>query len=760
MKKVLQSKALLAFVMGTVLFLLVMLPEMIGNNGLLIIDGDNRTQGIPFTYHIRDAVLSGNVIWDHSSGLGGQFLSNYAYYNLFSPFSLLYLLIPRSAIIYALPYVTALKFGVGSMLAYLYLRRFLKEPHFAVIGGLLYMFSSFSAYNLVFHFADIIALFPLLLIAMEELCTARRRGGFVLACCLMAYVNYYFFFGQAVFLVIYFLVRCTDRKSGYGIRTFLYAGAEAVMGVLLAAPMLVPVAVSLMQSTKATTTMAASDMLLYENIFYYLKLIQSACMVPDTFQAVSLFPAADNHYPFGMLWASVAAYIPLFSVAGVVSYVFARRKSWESILIAVCVVMAFVPLLNQSFSAFNSNFYARWYYMPMLIACLVSLRALEERISFRPGIILCSVAVSAMMIYHLIVDVEELIPKHTSRAMINVPLNWIYFAITIIGIICLILICKAPRDKEFIPKTYILAMANIYIVFGIMSFSLLSYIEDMDGYIALYCFDERPTMSDSTDRMAASGDTSNFNLIWQKNGSPYFNSTRDPGFQRFLDDNELKTNVGIYLNIEKNRPVLAGAIAVREFYVIDTWGFEDYKVTGSYGPYTIIENPYYFPMGCSYDEMISYEDFLGLDTEDRHKVYTKYLVADDPQQFGDILALSDVTVPDDDELLRQAALRRETAAESVVQTADGIVARTNNENEELLFFPISYNTAWSAYIDGTQATVYEVNNGLIGVRMPAGSHELTLRYTVRGFAEGVAAAAVGIAAYIIYLLLMKKTEKQ
>ena len=41
MKKVLQSKSLLAFVMGAVMFLLVMLPEIIANNGILIIDGDN-----------------------------------------------------------------------------------------------------------------------------------------------------------------------------------------------------------------------------------------------------------------------------------------------------------------------------------------------------------------------------------------------------------------------------------------------------------------------------------------------------------------------------------------------------------------------------------------------------------------------------------------------------------------------------------------------------------------------------------------------
>lgn len=88
--------------------------------------GDYSSQSIPFTYHIRDCLLSGNVCWDWSSGLGSQFLGDYAYYNLFSPFSLFYLIVPRGAVIYAMPFVTALKYGVGSCLAFFTLRGFLK----------------------------------------------------------------------------------------------------------------------------------------------------------------------------------------------------------------------------------------------------------------------------------------------------------------------------------------------------------------------------------------------------------------------------------------------------------------------------------------------------------------------------------------------------------------------------------------------------------------------------------------------------------
>ena len=117
----------IAFITGFFLYIAVVLPILINDKGIFTIVGDYSSQSIPFAYHIRDCLLSGNVCWDWSSGLGSQFLGDYAYYNLFSPFSLIYLIVQRDAIIYAMPFVTAVKYGTGSCLAYFYASRFLKN---------------------------------------------------------------------------------------------------------------------------------------------------------------------------------------------------------------------------------------------------------------------------------------------------------------------------------------------------------------------------------------------------------------------------------------------------------------------------------------------------------------------------------------------------------------------------------------------------------------------------------------------------------
>ena len=78
------------------MYILVFLPELIETGGKIILIGDYNMQSIPFVYHIYDAFHSGEMNWDRSTGLGSQFLGCYAYYNLFSPFTLLYLLFPKS----------------------------------------------------------------------------------------------------------------------------------------------------------------------------------------------------------------------------------------------------------------------------------------------------------------------------------------------------------------------------------------------------------------------------------------------------------------------------------------------------------------------------------------------------------------------------------------------------------------------------------------------------------------------------------------
>ena len=57
-----------------------------------------------------------------------------------------------------------------------------------------------------------------------------------------------------------------------------------------------------------------------------------------------------------------------------------KKRSWLKKLILLLILFAFVPVLNSMFQLFNSSiYYARWFYMLVLMFVLATLRALENK---------------------------------------------------------------------------------------------------------------------------------------------------------------------------------------------------------------------------------------------------------------------------------------------------------------------------------------------------------------------------------------------
>ena len=768
MKKNIRKEPLAAFLLGAFMYILVFLPTIISTGGSIVITGDYNMQSIPFAYRIYDALHSAQFNWDWSVGLGSQFLASYSYYNLFSPFTLLYMLFPRSALMVGITIVSAIKYGTGTLLAYLYVRRFVKNGNYAVIAGLVYMFSSFTGYNLIFHFADVFALFPLLLIALEELCVNDRRGVFAATVTLMSLLNYYFFFGQVIFCVIYYFARCTDKKFGWSWKRLLYIAVEAVIGLSVSMVMYVPLIAVLTGSAKATAVMGSGEMLAYNSVYYYLKIIQSAFMIPDPFYFVSLFPAVEDIYPYGAAGASVAAYIPLFSMAGVISYIFAKKhRAWENILLAVCAIMAFVPALNQLFSALNTGFYTRWYYMPMLIAAMISVKTLEEKISFKPGIIVCGGIVIMLLIYNFFLRSERAIAFASGRLKFSMPENLLHFGITIVSLVLLIIVLRQKRDKEFFPKLYIMTAISVYMTFGVMCYYLTS-LQDAGGVMELYSFgSELPEEADATLRTTSSvSDAENFNQIWGIENTRYFNSILPEGFEEFLGKSGMKYAAGVYRDIDVANRAVTDLCSVKSLFTAADKTPDRSHQIGSFGEWNIYENEDYIPMGFVYDSVISSENFAKAHESsnpetDPNRLYLRALVADDPTQFADILPeTTDVSPVSDEEYSRLVEKRREVTCTDLVKTNDGLTASINLESENIVFFSVSYCDGWRAFVDGTETDVLRVNNGLIGIRAPQGSHDLSLVYSVPGLKTGAVISICGIAAFAAYITLVRLSRKR
>lgn len=368
-----QRFALRAFLWGAAIAALCIIPSIILDKGVYMYYGDYNIQIIPFYQIMHEAIRGGNFGWNWYTDLGTSLVGGYGYYSLGSPFFWLMLPFPTEAIPYLMGPLTIIKFGLSSLTAYIYLKRYVKDRNNAVIGAILYAFSGFAIYNLVYHFIDILVFFPLLLASLDSMVIEKKRGRFAVMVAVSAIVNYYFFVAEAIFCVIYWVVRMATKSFKMQRKEVLYLFFEAVLGVGMALCMLLPSVYAIVGNTRVSNSGLTGWNLWLYSVYTYAEIIVSFFCPPD------MANLSTYVSPYQSQWLSITGWLPLFSMAGVFAIIFnKRRNKWMRVFYAVCVVFMFVPILNSSFQMFTESKYVRWFFMLLLIMALGSVTALED----------------------------------------------------------------------------------------------------------------------------------------------------------------------------------------------------------------------------------------------------------------------------------------------------------------------------------------------------------------------------------------------
>ena len=166
-----------AFFLGALLALFSLAPAILPYGGRFVTRGDFIEQQLPFLLETR-RILRGMQSYSFSTFLGAPAVGSYAFYTLGSPFVWPLALLPEAFIPYGISVMAVLKHAVGALCAFLYLRRMVEDGRLALLGSVLYVFSSFTVVNTQFyHFTEVIAFFPLLLYGIEDAMGDTYRPG-------------------------------------------------------------------------------------------------------------------------------------------------------------------------------------------------------------------------------------------------------------------------------------------------------------------------------------------------------------------------------------------------------------------------------------------------------------------------------------------------------------------------------------------------------------------------------------------------------
>ncbi len=767
------------FVLALVSAVLLFLPAIIEGKGYFFLVGDFNAQQIPFYQLAHDSVRAGEFGWSWLTDLGANFVTSYTFYLLGSPFFWLTIPFPSAAVPYLIGPLLILKTSLCALFAFCWLKNYVKNPWYAALGGFMYAFCGFAIYNIFYnHFHDVMVFFPLLLLAVDKLVEEGKRGWLAGAVAICALVNYFFFFGEVVFVVLYFVLRMLMKGYSWSWKRFLQLCFEAVLGVMIAAILLLPSVLAILQNERLDNFLSGKDLWVFSK-GKLLNIIANFFFPPEfTSKQVFVDGAATR-------WVSLTAYVPVFGLCGVFAFFHAKKDNWLKTFILVLMLCCVVPVLNSMFVAFNASYYARWYYMLVLVMILATVTVFEEgdarelRIGAGWALGLTVILIAVLGFSPNLTD-----GKVTSLGLYNKELKEFFLLLVFLAVVLWIaarfLLDERGRSEKRFLRSSIAAVlcfgvlfGNFYIFWGkSLAYSTHSYlIPVVEGRENI----SLPDQEDGDYRIDTDNSLSNLGMFWKLQNIHCFHSIVPASVVDFY------TFIGVERSVNSKPPesqyALRSLVSVRWYFdrtnASDSFGdpkaenpstlMPGYTYYATQNGYAIWENDYYIPIGFVYDSYTLAEDYENVGQTKYAQMMLKGVLLSEEQagRYGDILQRADHL---EGAYLNQlnyfsdCLKLREKTVDTFEITKKGFTASTSFGEDELVFFSVPWEEGWSAEIDGRPVPIERVNIGFMAVRAPKGEHEIVFTYKTPGLSTGAVLSFTGLLVLGCYLWIAKNGD--
>ena len=757
------------------------LPFYILDGGFFHYAGDFNSQQITFYRYMNgfvkgagypDSAFAGapHNTFSWATDLGSGVMNAYSFYLYGSPFFWLSVLLPQSWLPYMMVPLLVLKFGVAGGGAYLYLRRYVKNENYAVLGACLYALSGFAVYNVFFnHFVDVVALFPYLLWALDEAIYENRHGLFAFWVAVNLLNNYFFFVGQVIFLCIYFVCKLTAKDFRLTGRKFGHLLWESVLGVAMGCLLLFPAVLSLLQNPRTIDLSSGWGFLTYAKVQQYLAILLSWILPPDS-------PYLTSVWSEGVIkWTSMTAYLPLCSLAGAMAYWRSRKADSKKRIVAVCAVCALVPVLNSAFYALNSSYYARWYYMPTLILAAMTVNALED-----PDVDLDAPArgIGWIMLATLVFAVVPVRDDTTGTWSFGVLKNpeqfFVVLGFGLLGLMLYRYLCGIWRQNSRFAQRMTAAVLVFACVFSMVHIGIGKFgqwhtdsdlVEQDTNALQL-----KNDLPEGDYRIDTYKIHDNIGMWLDKSCLQYFGSTAAPSILSFYPGLGVKRDVRSEPEIANY--ALRGLLSVE--YLITTpekrESFEDEADAGwtylaDVDGYTLYHNDNYVPMGFTYDYYVTEATYQTSIKTLRSNLLMRALVLtdEDVAQYGEYLTELSEDMLNDlhyDSYTQDCADRRAHSCSVFQMNNAGFHAEITLEKQNLVFFSVPYDDGFTAYVNGEKTDILRVDEGLMAVLCPAGASSIDFVYQAAGLSASRVVTAVAIPVWVVYVAYFVRRKRR
>ncbi len=737
-RELLKKDYIRSFLICFIIACLSLLPFVIKGHGFFVLTNDFNDQQIPFTIGLHKDLLDAGIngfSWDVD--LGTSTIQGYSFYELGGPFFWLSMLFPANAFPYIVAWFFMLKFAFAGVTSCLYLRRFVNDSKWAVLGSVLYAFSGFSLANMLFyHFHDAIICFPLMLIGLEIYKEKKDCRLFIFSIFLNCFINYFFFVGDVVFLIVYYLFRFASKDFKAMLSDIVRCIGCGILGVAMAAFLFLP-NIMFISGNPRTAQFSGILSMLKTTLPDYMYILKNLLLPAETLTSVSVI-SEQNFSSHGM-------YLPLFGMVPVIAYVI-KKRDWLSRIILFCTVASFIPLLSDLFYMYSAA-QMRWWYMFCLMVVLASIRTLEE-----PDVKITKIStilyISAIVIYVIIINVLNTL-RINDQAWINHGTR--FYAFVVIAIVCAFVTCFIVTRPTINYKMLVsgvcvtsvvlmLTMAFIYKTCDWMGYQ--SYKQKYDVSVQLELPSEQYRLNNTMNLISMTAHVAGFTNQTSTNANSII---------EFEDLFDYYHNVA---GMPKNDiPGLAELLAGKYYLMYEeTPGIVVDTYNTNLGTAYLMEREA-CPIGFAVDSYITKDELTSLNVNQRAIALLDSAVIDKEDLTKEIKSDLKHTGADDIDFDKSISdYVDENTDNSVIKfTKDGHGMNfvTGYKKDSYVYLSVPYDEGWRAYVDETEIDIIN-SGGMMLIKVPAGGHNVEFTYSTPGFRFGI---GVSIIAWMIFVAI-------
>ncbi len=735
----------------------------------------------PFFYNYANYFNKGGLpTWSFEEGMGQNIVGGF----LRDPFMIIGYLAGPGSMPKIYVFIELLKIVSGGIVFYLFLKQLKVSNFSATIGALLFSFSGFMIIGSCWYVFTYEAFtLAMALLGFELYFQKNKWLVFVLSIALIGISMPFNLYVVGIILLFYIIFRL-GQTGQLSFKSFMQLIIRlmvfGLIGLMISAPFLLESALQLVESPRGSGTSSYTDILSSKPMFDLIDKGQFGTFITRLFSSDYIGSGSDFKGWQNFLEAPVSycGIISLVLMPQIFTSVSKSARKWYIFWLLIWLIPTLFPFFRYAFWLFSGDYYRIFSFCLSLVFIVYGVFALDHILKTKKINLITLGATVLLSIFLLSYNYFKGTQAHADGTIsLFVKASLLIYAVllffitkkddntalkySLLGFICIELIYLSSFSVNRRDAIYTRELSE-KVAYNDYSVEAVDYIKKNEK--GFYRIDKNYFSS------GAIHGSLNDNKIHDYYGTSSYSSFANNNFINFLREYGVISKQNEYESRWApgliNRPILQSLNNVKYImakgYTNPVW-HNTHDSVAKFGDVLVLKNKYNLPFGYTYNQYIKQSDFDKLSMNQKDFVSLQACVLKD--EDASLASGLKVYNPADTVLNNQFSFEKyKSEVDKLGQNSLSLsnfsdkkfAGQIKADAPEIMYLSFPLDKGWNLKLDGADAKLIYVNNGMTGVYLTKGDHKVEMEYKLRLFNKGVMLIPIGILLMLGLFIMGKK----